>query len=201
MKKVATKYDWKISEMPNKHAVFQIKRHFSEAQLYALSKGNIPEDMDDRWFFYREDGKIYAHRSWSGFCIFIIELNPTTDVHTIIVNRDPEQYNSDDIDEDIRLANDLLDWWSQPCFDELTIDSHTYKAVYFHKPEEPYGFLSNWYLSTFELDGMTFSSVEQYIMYRKCLQFGDQEAANAVIATQSPAKQQLIARNSKGYRQ
>jgi len=199
MAKIATKNDWKNSAMPKKHTVFQINRHFTEAQLYELSKGSIPVDMDDRWFFYRENGKLFAHRSWTGHCIFIIELNPTTDVHTIIVNRDPEQYNSDDIDDDIRLVNDLLDWWSRPSFDTLTIDSLTHKAVYFHKPEEPYGFLSNWYLSTFELDGITFSSVEQYIMYRKCLQFGDREAANAVMATQSPAKQQMIARNAKGY--
>lgn len=199
MAKIVTKNDWKISEMPKEHAVFQVKRHFTEAQLYTISKGHIPADMDDRWFFYREGEKLYVHRSWSGFCIFIIELNPTTDVHTIIVNRDPKQYNSDDLDDDIRLVNDLLDWWACPNFDELTINNRICKAIYFHKPEEPYGFLSNWYPSTFELDGLTFSSVEQYIMYKKCMQFGDREAANAVMATHSPAKQQAIARKAKGY--
>ena len=199
MKKTATKNDWQITSMPVLNTSFQIKRHFSEAQMYALSKGSIPCDMDDRWFFYREDDCLYMHRSWSGFCIYIIHLNPTTDVHTVIANRDPKQYSCDDVDVDTQIVNELLDWWAQPEFDTLSIDEKEYPAVYFHKPEEPYGFLSNWYLSPFTLDGIVFSSVEQYIMYRKCMLFGDDKSAKSVMETQDPAKQQLIARSASGY--
>ena len=72
-------------------------------------------------------------------------------------------------------------------------------AFFFHRPEEPHGYLSNWYASPFDLDGEHFSSVEQYIMYRKCTIFGDEESAKAVLATDDTAKQQAIGRKASGY--
>ena len=83
--------------------------------------------------------------------------------------------------------------------DVLAIDGSMKKVVYFHKPEEPNGFLSNWYRSDFELDGMKFTSAEQYIMYRKCMAFGDTVRAKAVMATDDTAEQQSIARGVSGY--
>ena len=38
-------------------------------------------------------------------------------------------------------------------------------VIGFHNPTEEYGFLSNWYLSDFCLDGIRFSSMEQWMMY------------------------------------
>lgn len=81
----------------------------------------------------------------------------------------------------------------------LHIAGKTCAAVYFHKPEEPHGFLSNWYLCHFVLDGAQFTSVEQYIMYRKCMTFGDTASAQKVMSTHDPAMQQAIARKAKGY--
>ena len=72
-------------------------------------------------------------------------------------------------------------------------------AVYFHKPEEPNGYLSNWYLSPFELEGKHFSSAEQYIMYQKCISFEDEESASKVLSTDDPAEQQAIGRRTSGY--
>ncbi|MBQ1514848.1 MAG: NADAR family protein [Lachnospiraceae bacterium] len=64
---------------------------------------------------------------------------------------------------------------------------------------EPHGFLSNWYPSPFELDGQRFSSVEQYIMYRKCVLFGDEASAAAVMATDDPEAQKAVGRRATGY--
>ena len=83
--------------------------------------------------------------------------------------------------------------------DKLVIAGKKVDAVFFHKPEEPCGYLSNWYPSPFDLDGIRFSSAEQYIMYRKCMLFGDEPAAKAVLATDDPEKQQAIGRNASGY--
>ena len=49
------------------------------------------------------------------------------------------------------------------------------KIICFHLIDEPNGFLSNWYPSPFTLDGQYFTSVEQYMMYRKAITFGDTE--------------------------
>lgn len=49
--------------------------------------------------------------------------------------------------------------------------------VCFHNPDEENGYLSNWYLSEFECDGIRFSSMEQYMMYQKAICFGDTKIA------------------------
>lgn len=82
---------------------------------------------------------------------------------------------------------------------DLKINGKTVSAIFFHKPDEPYGWLSNWYLCDFELDGMKFSSAEQYIMYQKCVLFGDNASAKKVMSTDDPAQQQAIARSASGF--
>lgn len=83
--------------------------------------------------------------------------------------------------------------------DNLKIGNKTCGAVYFHLPEEPHGFLSNWYPSRFTLDGVQFTCAEQYIMYRKCLTFGDTESAEKILGTTDPAQHQAIAQQATGY--
>ena len=39
--------------------------------------------------------------------------------------------------------------------------------ICFHNPDEENGYLSNWYPSRFVVDDVEFSSMEQYMMYRK----------------------------------
>lgn len=46
-------------------------------------------------------------------------------------------------------------------------------VIRFHNPNEPNGYLSNWYLSDFEIDGIKFTSMEQYMMYNKAICFND----------------------------
>lgn len=50
-------------------------------------------------------------------------------------------------------------------------------VICFHNNNEENGYLSNWYPSTFTHNGITFSSMEQYMMYRKALSFGDEKVA------------------------
>ncbi len=81
----------------------------------------------------------------------------------------------------------------------LRISGTEKAAVFFHKPEEPFGYLSNWYLSPFDLDGIHFTSTEQYIMYRKCMTFGDETSAKAILETEDTAMQQAIGQKASGY--
>ena len=80
-----------------------------------------------------------------------------------------------------------------------TINSQLSTAVFFHLPQDPDGYLSNWYPASFTLDGITFSSTEQYIMYRKCQIFGDSASAAAILATDDPARQQAIGKKASGF--
>ena len=45
------------------------------------------------------------------------------------------------------------------------------KVICFHNSNEENGYLSNWYHSDFMVDGMKFSSMEQFMMYRKAVCF------------------------------
>jgi ribA/ribD-fused uncharacterized protein len=73
------------------------------------------------------------------------------------------------------------------------------KIICFHLVDEPDGFLSNWYPSPFTLDGLLFSSVEQYMMYRKAITFGDTETAQAILSTDNVGKIKALGRSVLGY--
>lgn len=73
------------------------------------------------------------------------------------------------------------------------------KVICFHLTDEPNGYLSNWYLSSFTLDGITYSSMEQYMMYQKALTFGDTEAAKAILATDNPGSIKALGRSVRNF--
>ena len=60
--------------------------------------------------------------------------------------------------------------------------------ICFHNPDEENGYLSNWYLSEFTVDDITFSSMEQYMMYEKAILFHDQETAKKILQTDNVAE-------------
>lgn len=100
--------------MPETHEYFKLERKISREELNNLRYGHIPHEMEDKWFSYMDGNTLYAHRSWTGYCIYIIEINEETGIHDVTVNRDMEQYRCNSINEDIKTVNDLLDWWSEP---------------------------------------------------------------------------------------
>lgn len=105
-----------------------------------------------------------------------------------------------------RIGTDTLrtltgDAEPSPVIDTLLIGGHSLPAVFFHLPQEPNGFLSNWYPSPFKSDGIAFGCCEQYIMYRKCMLFGDTDSAGLVLGTDSPERQKAIGRSAAGYRE
>ena len=72
-------------------------------------------------------------------------------------------------------------------------------VICFHNPNEENGYLSNWYPSVFALDGVTFSSMEQYMMYRKAVCFGDKKVAEKILATEDAAEIKTFGRLVSGY--
>lgn len=72
-------------------------------------------------------------------------------------------------------------------------------VICFHNPEEENGYLSNWYLSDFTINGITFSSMEQYMMFQKAVIFHDQEIAKEILANHDPAFIKELGRSVSGY--
>ena len=73
------------------------------------------------------------------------------------------------------------------------------KIVCFHNPDGSNGYLSNWYLSKFEMDGMIFSSMEQYMMYQKAVTFQDCVIAKEILNTNDVSEIKTLGRRVDGY--
>ena len=67
-------------------------------------------------------------------------------------------------------------------------------VICFHNPDEENGYLSNWYLSHFTVNGIDFSSMEQFMMYQKAYRFHDEEIADNILHTDNVAEIKKLGR-------
>jgi len=61
------------------------------------------------------------------------------------------------------------------------------------------GIFSNWYVSDFVVDGITYNCGEQYMMHQKALFFNDIETANEILKEIVPAFQKKLGRKVKNF--
>lgn len=73
------------------------------------------------------------------------------------------------------------------------------EIICFHNPDEDNGYLSNWWLSGFKVDGIKFTSAEQYMMYGKAKLFGDLETQAKILSVTDVAKIKALGREVKGF--
>lgn len=71
--------------------------------------------------------------------------------------------------------------------------------VCFHNPDEENGYLSNWYPSRFTVNNVNFSSMEQYMMYKKAVCFGDKDTADKILASDDVAEIKALGRLVANY--
>ena len=71
--------------------------------------------------------------------------------------------------------------------------------ICFHNPNEENGYLSNWYPAHFTVEGIEFSSMEQFMMYKKAIRFQDIEKAQQILSTNDVALIKEYGRQVKGY--
>ncbi len=72
-------------------------------------------------------------------------------------------------------------------------------VICFHNPNEENGYLSNWYISPFEVDKITFSSVEQFMMYHKAICFGDETVVTKILSVDDVAEIKALGRQVLNY--
>ena len=73
------------------------------------------------------------------------------------------------------------------------------RIVCFHNPDEMNGYLSNWYMSDFVADDIKFTSMEQYMMYKKAQLFNDKEIMQEILSTNNVGKIKMLGRSVKNY--
>lgn len=71
--------------------------------------------------------------------------------------------------------------------------------ICFHNPEEENGYLSNWFYSKFSIDDIEYTSMEQYMMYKKAICFNDVTIAEQILSTNDVAQIKELGRLVSGY--
>ena len=71
--------------------------------------------------------------------------------------------------------------------------------ICFHSPDEKNGYLSNWYKSNFVINGIEFSSMEQFMMYSKAVCFSDDVIAKRILKIDDVAWIKELGRQVSGY--
>ena len=73
------------------------------------------------------------------------------------------------------------------------------EIICFHQTYEENGYLSNLYESPFTIEGINFSSVEQYMMYKKAITFKNFNIAKEILSTKDPATIKELGRSVTNY--
>lgn len=71
--------------------------------------------------------------------------------------------------------------------------------IFFWKRTDEYGIFSQWAATDFTIEGITFSSAEQYMMYKKACLFGDQIIAEEILKENDPVKIKDLGRRVKNF--
>ena len=109
--KTAHRSSGKTRPMPQETNVLGYCEEFSSEEFETISRGLIPQDMDDKWFIYLEGNTLNLHRSWTGICIYQVEFATDSGNHTVrraLVNRDRNQYGGTDGDYDSKFLHFLI---------------------------------------------------------------------------------------------
>ena len=112
MEEIATRDSWTTHPMPEKHTRLMASWKFNDIEYNQMIRGLIPEQMEDKWFIFYEGGWLRFHRSWTGYCIYQVQLrerDSKIEVAQILVSRDLEQYRESSDEFDLLLLKFLID--------------------------------------------------------------------------------------------
>lgn len=110
--KTAKRSDWQTKPLPPKRSTISLARHFSAHDIERMRYGLVPEQMEDKWFVYWQSDTLFFHRSWTGYCIYIVRFALENGSYRMVeadVNRDPEQYGETNDDRDAKMISYLID--------------------------------------------------------------------------------------------
>jgi len=111
--RTAIRTDWETKPMPSRQTTIRLDRMFDELEMDGIRCGAIPEEMEDKWFIYFDDDRLYFHRSWTGFCVYIVDFAAQGRVghhmHQAVLNREAEQYSETSDEFDGKMISYLID--------------------------------------------------------------------------------------------
>jgi hypothetical protein len=112
MPEKATASSWKTKPMPDAQKELRLSGVYSAEEYEKISYGYLPKSQEDKWFIYLEGDWLNFHRSWTGTCVFQLQIIPEDDDYQavkVIVNRDPAQYRNTNDRQDVQMIAYLID--------------------------------------------------------------------------------------------
>ena len=110
--KQAKASDWKTKPLPVQRTTIFFDRSFTSQEMERIQAGLIPEQMEDKWFIYWNEDRLFFHRSWTGFCVYMVKFTNKNGSYKIVevdVNRDSEQYSETSDKHDELMVTYLID--------------------------------------------------------------------------------------------
>lgn len=81
----ATRTSWQNIPIPDANKVeLQYEQIFTQKEYDRIKLGEIPVSMEDHWFAYFENGRLYWFRSWTGKGVFELIMEPQTNGARVI---------------------------------------------------------------------------------------------------------------------
>ena len=77
-----------------------------------MQSGLVPGQMEDKWFIYWQENSLYFHRSWTGFCVYVVRFETDGDSCRMVeadLNRERSEYGQTDDDHDAAMISYLID--------------------------------------------------------------------------------------------
>lgn len=74
-----TPWKTRLAPMPAQTWPIAYRRVFSADEVRALRDGLWPDDMDGRWVIWLDGDNLRLWRSWTGTCIYQLDLRETED--------------------------------------------------------------------------------------------------------------------------
>ena len=113
---VARREDWKylpVKPLPAARKKLVVDKVYTNQEMARIFRGFVPHSDDDKWVMYYEDGILFMHRSWTGFCIYRVCFTPIETgwaVADVLVNRHPQQqYLQGDDAAEARFLLEMID--------------------------------------------------------------------------------------------
>jgi hypothetical protein len=108
----AVSSSWKHLPAPAEREPLAFEAVFTDSDGELLMRGLVPQEMEDKWFIYFDDGWLRFHRSWTGAFIYALRLDGSpagVRVTDSWVNRNAQQYGANDTPYDRQLVRFLID--------------------------------------------------------------------------------------------
>ncbi|MDX1495711.1 MAG: hypothetical protein R3253_16700 [Longimicrobiales bacterium] len=107
----AHRHSHHLREEPGPMEPIPYEDRFTEEEVRRLRLGLVPQEMEEKWFVYCEDDTLYFHRSWTGYCLYTLRVEPSGDgwlAAEARVATNPEQYRRSTDDYECAMLRVLV---------------------------------------------------------------------------------------------